>query len=150
MPNWIGRSIFKPCLPDLGACVYDDPMGELMSLRQQGSVQEFQDSFEELLNRVELPESYAISCFLSGLKEEIQLAVRMFMPKTLSHTYCLAKLEELKIQAAKKNRPSEGKSFQSFPKMEYFTGGSIVDSPRKTNGGNSEKASSHLERSGDG
>lgn len=69
-------------------------------------MQEFQDSFEELLNRVELPESYAISCFLSGLKEEIQLAVRMFMPKTLSHTYCLAKLEELKIQAAKKNRPS--------------------------------------------
>lgn len=67
-----------PCHPDL-ATVFDDSKGELMRLKQKGSVQDYQDQFEEL------PESYAASCFLSGLKEELQLSVRMFMPTTLQH-----------------------------------------------------------------
>ena len=58
---------------------------------------EYQEQFEELLNRVDLPEDYATSYFLSGLKTEIQLAVRMFMPKTLQHARTLAKPEEAKM-----------------------------------------------------
>ena len=80
-----------------GDSLYDDPMGELKSLKQSGSVQEYHDLFEELLNRVDLPEDYATSCFVSGLKPEIQLTVRMFMPRNVQHARTLAKIEEAKV-----------------------------------------------------
>lgn len=126
------------------------PLGKTADFRALAPSWAFNPSDVETL----ISESMPGSCFLSGLKEEIQLAVRMFMPKTLSHTYLLpgqiGGTEDSGGQEESTFGETYGKSFQSFPKMEYFTGGSIVDSPRKTNGGNSEKASSHLERSGDG
>ncbi|KAG8366076.1 hypothetical protein BUALT_Bualt17G0038300 [Buddleja alternifolia] len=48
-------------------------MAELMNLKQTGSVKEYLDKFDELLNNVELFETYAISCFLAGLKSEIAI-----------------------------------------------------------------------------
>ncbi|GJZ45980.1 reverse transcriptase [Tanacetum coccineum] len=41
--------------------VNEDPMVELNNLKQVGSVQAYQDSFEVLLNKVDQPEAYAIS-----------------------------------------------------------------------------------------
>mgnify|MGYP004712318473 CR=1 FL=1 len=79
-----------------GDYLYDDPMSELMSLRQKGMVRKSQAMLGELLNRLKLPKDYAINCFLSGLKEEIQLAVRMFMPKSLHHAQSLAIMKEAK------------------------------------------------------
>ncbi|XP_027157841.1 uncharacterized protein LOC113759461 [Coffea eugenioides] len=81
LPAW--EEYIKEMASRFGVCLYNDPMGELKALKQEGSVLEYQEQFEELLNRVDLPEDYATSCFLSGLKAEIQLAVRMFMPKIL-------------------------------------------------------------------
>ncbi|XP_071924436.1 uncharacterized protein [Coffea arabica] len=83
LPAW--EEYIKEMASRFGGCLYDDSMGELKALKQEGSVLEYQEQFEELLNRVDLPEDYATSCFISGLKTEIQLAVRMFMPKTLQH-----------------------------------------------------------------
>ena len=80
LPAW--EEYIKEMASRFGGCLYDDPMGELKALKQEGSVLEYQEQFEELLNRVDLPEDYATSCFISGLKTEIQLAVRMFKPKT--------------------------------------------------------------------
>ena len=60
--------------------------------------------FEEFLNKVDLPEDYATSCFLSGLKPEIQLTVRMFMPKNVQHARILAKIEEAKISVQSKGK----------------------------------------------
>nr|DAD45646.1 TPA_asm: hypothetical protein HUJ06_003876 [Nelumbo nucifera] len=80
-----------------GSTVYEDPMSELLDLRQAGSVQEYQEAFEELLNRVEVCEEYAVSCFLSGLKEDIQMPVRMFMPKTLHQALSLARIQEVTV-----------------------------------------------------
>lgn len=48
-----------------------DPMIELKNLRQLGSVQVYLNKFEEILNRLSLLEEYAVSCFLTGLKDEI-------------------------------------------------------------------------------
>ena len=45
-----------------------------------------------LLNRVELSIPQAVSCFLGGLNENLQCAVRMFRPGSLHEAYCLAKL----------------------------------------------------------
>ena len=39
-----------------------------------------------------LSESHKLSCFLSGLKDEIRLLVRMLMPKYLSEAFGLAKI----------------------------------------------------------
>ncbi|GKE77457.1 hypothetical protein Tco_1543577, partial [Tanacetum coccineum] len=54
----------------------------------------YQDSFKELLNKVNLNGDYAISLFIGGLKEEIAYAVRMFKSNTLSDVFCLLKLQE--------------------------------------------------------
>lgn len=70
--------------------LYDDPMTDLKNLRQNNSVQEYQDAFDAIVNRLDLGPSYALSCFLAGLDDEIQLNVRMFNPKTLRHAYFLA------------------------------------------------------------
>ena len=49
--------------------------------------------FEILSNRIMgLSESHKLSCFLSGLKDEIMLLVRMLMPKSLSEAFGLAKI----------------------------------------------------------
>ncbi|XP_071913952.1 uncharacterized protein [Coffea arabica] len=98
-----------------GDCLYDDPMGDLKSLKQTRTVKEYQDSFEELLNRVALPEQYAVSCFIRGLREEIQLSVRMFMPRDLQHAVGLAKIEEAKILNAWKNNKHPGSSRMLTP-----------------------------------
>ncbi|GKF12366.1 retrotransposable element Tf2, partial [Tanacetum coccineum] len=50
---------------------YDDPMAELMELKQTGSVTEVHDQFDCILSRLQLPPKYAMSCFLSILNEEI-------------------------------------------------------------------------------
>jgi len=42
-----------------------------MKLKQVGTVEQYQESFDALLNRVELPANHAISCFLGGLCEKI-------------------------------------------------------------------------------
>ena len=48
----------------------------------------YKSQFEMLSNRIRnLPKSHKLSCFLSGLRDEIRLAVR-----TLSATFGLAKI----------------------------------------------------------
>lgn len=39
-----------------------------------------------------------MSCFLSGLKEEIQYPVRMFAPRNLQQAITLAKSQELMVE----------------------------------------------------
>ncbi|XP_060170844.1 uncharacterized protein LOC132601798 [Lycium barbarum] len=105
----------------------DDPMAELIGLRQNGSVQEFLDKFDELLNHVELTEEYSISCFLNGLKPEIEVNIRMLSPRTLMKAYNLAKLTEqsLKLQnqsfirTSKALLPTPGTSWNSNYKNQY-------------------------------
>ena len=60
---------------------YDDPMETLTRLRQVNSVVQYKGQFESLSNCVkELYEKHRLSFFLSGLKEEIRLLVKMFNP----------------------------------------------------------------------
>ncbi|GJY35392.1 retrotransposon-related protein [Tanacetum coccineum] len=63
--------------------VFKDPMVKLKNLKQTTNVEVYQDSFEELLNKVELNKSYVISLFIRGLKEDIAYVVRMFKPTSL-------------------------------------------------------------------
>jgi len=42
---------------------FDDPLAELMKLKQCGSVVQYQEKFDMLLNRVDLSMAQAVSCF---------------------------------------------------------------------------------------
>lgn len=98
LPNW--NDYVRALHHHFGNSLYEDPIAELLELKQSGSVQEFLDQFDELLDQVELSEEYAISCFLKGLKPEIEVQVRMLSLRTLMKAYNLAKLAEhsLKLQ----------------------------------------------------
>ena len=64
-----------------GSNSYDDPMETLTRLRQTSSVAMYKAQFEVLSNRIKrLSSSHKLSCFLSGLKDEIRLPVRMLNP----------------------------------------------------------------------
>lgn len=69
-----------------------------------------------------MSESHKLSCFLSGLRDEIQLPVRMLMPKSLNEAFGLAKLQEEYLVSSRKsfkNRIDNGKtSILGLPKLE--------------------------------
>lgn len=65
-----------------GTTVFEDPMAELMTLRQTGELEDYLETFEALLSRVCLPEEYAISCLLAAIREDIADDVWMHRPKT--------------------------------------------------------------------
>ncbi|GKC49357.1 gypsy/ty3 retroelement polyprotein [Tanacetum coccineum] len=83
---------------------YDDPLGEIKKLRQTGSVQDYIDAFDKLLYRVDLPMKQTMSFFMAGLQHEIELAVRMFKPRTLAELYGLCKLEEARLGVMKQKQ----------------------------------------------
>lgn len=101
IPSW--EEYISALSARYGSDLFDDPMAELKGLRQIGSVLEYQDKFDALLNRVELLEEYAMSCFISGLKDEIQIPIKMFQPRTLQRALSLAKLQEVAIEGHSKN-----------------------------------------------
>ncbi|GKA73828.1 hypothetical protein Tco_0780130, partial [Tanacetum coccineum] len=94
---------------------------ELDGLKQISSVKEYYETFISVLHRLQLSPEYGLSCFVDGLKEEIQGMVMMFKPQTVHEAYCLAKLQEATLEARKpkelirtsplpiptKNRPQE-------------------------------------------
>ncbi|KAG8384286.1 hypothetical protein BUALT_Bualt04G0102600 [Buddleja alternifolia] len=92
VPNW--EEYIRALSDRFGQLVYDDPMSELVNLKQVGNVQHYLDKFDEIVNCLELPDQYALSCFLGGLKSEISVNVRMFGPKSLQEAISLAKLQE--------------------------------------------------------
>ena len=82
---------------------FSDPMLELVNLKHTGTVEEFYDEFESLLNILHLPDDYALIVFIGNLKPDISKPVRLFYPKILTHALNLAKqLEALVYNVPKK------------------------------------------------
>nr|DAD25398.1 TPA_asm: hypothetical protein HUJ06_026862 [Nelumbo nucifera] len=73
---------------------FDDPMSELISLKQTGFVIDYMDQLENILTRVDLTEEYKVSCFVTRLEYETQMHVRMFHPTTVQQAANLAKIFE--------------------------------------------------------
>jgi hypothetical protein len=69
-------------------------MMELMHLPQQSSVTEYHEQFDAIISGLNLSEEYTLSYFLGGLKQDIQMTVRMFTPTTVVKAFTLAKLYE--------------------------------------------------------
>lgn len=94
MVGMISRS---PSLQDSVSVRFEDPTGLLAKLRQTTNIRDYQEQFEGSANRTEgLSESFTVSCFVAGRKEEIRLGVQMFRPKSLMATTSLARLQEEK------------------------------------------------------
>ena len=74
--------------------VAEDPMVDLMKLRQKGSVTDYHEEFDCLVARVELSEEHKLSCFLGGLKQEVQMMVQMFQPSFVNKAFPLARMYE--------------------------------------------------------
>ncbi|RDY14002.1 hypothetical protein CR513_01008, partial [Mucuna pruriens] len=61
----------------------EDPMEELMQLRQVGDFQQYQEVFDILIGKVDLNDQQKVSCYLGGLKQEISLGVKFLRPRKL-------------------------------------------------------------------
>jgi hypothetical protein len=87
---------------------YDDPMGLLIKLKHVNSIKEYKGLFESLSNRIRnLSSMHKLSCFMSGLKDEVRLAIKMQGPRTLGEAYALAKIQEQYLANVKgSTRPS--------------------------------------------
>jgi len=70
-----------------------DPLEELMKLKQRGNLEEYIQDFDILWNKAEINEKQLLVIFLGGLELEIKNTVKMFEPKTLKHAYNLARLQ---------------------------------------------------------
>ena len=58
--------------------ICDDPMVELLRLRQKTSVDAYHEEFNSIITTLKLSDDHILGCFLGGLKKEIQMMVRMF------------------------------------------------------------------------
>ncbi|XP_026410851.1 uncharacterized protein LOC113306080 [Papaver somniferum] len=86
---------------------HDDVVGEFNKLCQEGTILEYQELFEELkalmiAKNKYLNETYFTSSFVSGLKEEIRMAVQVHSPSTLNQAMYLARMQEAVMEKATK------------------------------------------------
>ncbi|OIS98583.1 hypothetical protein A4A49_06904 [Nicotiana attenuata] len=85
-----------------------DIIDEFSKLRQEGSIEGYQEKFEELrihmmMINSHLSELHFVASFVSGLKSEIKHLVRIYNPSTLLDTYEVAKLQEDALKALQKH-----------------------------------------------
>ncbi|KAK8260908.1 hypothetical protein V6Z12_D13G150900 [Gossypium hirsutum] len=85
-------------------------MRELVNLKQQGTVEQYQDLFVGLLNQLHLPETYALSIFISNLKAKIGHYLDFFEPPTLMEAFQLARKIEVLVSNLGKGYTSSGVS----------------------------------------
>ncbi|XP_041001674.1 uncharacterized protein LOC121247377 [Juglans microcarpa x Juglans regia] len=97
-----------------GPSAYEDPVGAFTKLRQTGSVEEYQTTFEILSNKITgVSEEFRISTFLSGLRDELRIIVTIFKPTTLSAAFGLARLQEEEV--GRKQYPYQTPHIQNNP-----------------------------------
>jgi hypothetical protein len=91
----------------------------LTKLKQTHTIAAYKSQFETTSNRVrDLSDMHKLSCFMSGMKDEIRLAVKMQGPRNLGEAYALAKIQEEYLATVKRStrstyEPSRGLWVQS-------------------------------------
>ncbi|KAJ0079625.1 hypothetical protein Patl1_22875 [Pistacia atlantica] len=106
--SWDGFT--QSLLTRFGLALLDDPMEALTRLRKTTIVEAYKLQFEVLSNRLKgLAEPYKLSCFLSGLREDIRFIVRYiptrpFLTNTTSDTTALVPVQRLSPLQMKEQR----------------------------------------------
>nr|XP_027081138.1 uncharacterized protein LOC113703854 [Coffea arabica] len=85
-----------------------DIVEEFNKLQQIGNVEEYQEKFEELkalmmMTNRNMDETYFISSFISGLKEEIKPMIKMLKPATLAEAFELSQWQEYSLKLQNKS-----------------------------------------------
>ncbi|KAL4281537.1 hypothetical protein GQ457_03G002250 [Hibiscus cannabinus] len=88
---------------------FSDVVEEFNKIVQKGSVEEYQERFEELQplmlqQNSQLSEGYFVSSFISGLKEELKHKVKVLEPKSVFDAARQAKLYELAMEIETKKQ----------------------------------------------
>ena len=97
------ESFVEALLIRFGFSAYEDPLEALTRLRQTSNVIGYKGQFKALSNRIrDLSENHKLSCFLSDLRDEIRLPIKMLNPKTLNEAFGLAKIQEEYVMSSKK------------------------------------------------
>jgi len=95
--SWL--SLLQALETRFASTFYDDPKGTLFKLTQKGTVNDYLHEFERLANRIiDLPPSFLLSCFISGLTPELWKEVQTLQPIPLPQAISLAKLLEDKLE----------------------------------------------------
>ncbi|XP_042958134.1 uncharacterized protein LOC122293691 [Carya illinoinensis] len=82
-----------------GPSMFDDLMEALTRLKQTTSISLYTSQFEAL----GLSGRHKMSCFISGLMDEIRIPVKMFNPLNLGAAFGLAKLQEEYVLSSRKS-----------------------------------------------
>jgi hypothetical protein len=118
LPNW--NVLTQALLDRFVPFAYDDLKESLSRLKQVSSVDEYKEKFEALSTRVRGCDDHnKLSYFLSGLKDEIRLLVRMFNPPTLLVAYGLAKMQEEHVLNARRIKGTSW-SFPNSSAVNFF------------------------------
>ncbi|KAL8138141.1 hypothetical protein V2J09_004142, partial [Rumex salicifolius] len=98
--------------------VVDDPIADLMRLRETEGIVVYHEKFESIRNRVLLSESYLVSAYLAGLRVDTQMHLRMFRPQSIRQCFTLGKLYEMAHPKSSNNHPPRSffKAQDSFKK----------------------------------
>ncbi len=84
----VGMILLRAIQLRFGPASYDDPMELLTKLKHVNSVVAYKGQFESISNRIRsLSDMHKLSCFMSWLKDEARLAVKMQGPRTLGEAY---------------------------------------------------------------
>jgi len=121
-PTW--DAFLQALLTRFGS-VYDDPMESLVKLRQTTTVSKYTTQFEALSNRLRgISDKNCLSCFLSGLKDEIRLPLRMLNLVTLAAAFGLAKLQEEYILSTRRSFRPTTASYNFSKSLSWTSPGS--------------------------
>ena len=113
-----------------GPASYDDPMESLTKLRHTTFVIAYKGQFKSISNRIRnLSDMHKLSCFMSGLKDEIRLAVKMQGARNLSEAYALAKIQEEYLITCKRSQRSQYEGNRSnWSQQNLILGNARVES----------------------
>lgn len=111
---------------------YKIQLRQLQLLRQTASVAEYQCKFEELSHSILLynpsyDDTFFVTQFLGGLKEEIRAAIALHRPKTVVEASELATLQELELETLKQKTFSRSE-FKAYSKFQNKA--SMVDASK--------------------
>jgi len=72
----------------------DDSIAKLKLLQETEGIEVYHARFESICTRVKLDEDFLVSLYLTGLKTDTQVNIRMFQPQTIQQCFLIGKLYE--------------------------------------------------------
>ncbi|KAH7511671.1 hypothetical protein JRO89_XSUnG0180200 [Xanthoceras sorbifolium] len=82
-----------------GPSEYEDHFGKLSKLVQSNALVDYQHQFEQLANKIPgVPDHALVSCFVSGLRNDLRKEIQVYKPQSLIQAMGLAQLDDDKCK----------------------------------------------------